>query len=180
MPLQMPPTTKAFANKVVVVLDTPPAAGSGIPTLTEVNAALFSSLHMYTPFNVTPTQNSGEAPRKLGSRFTPTELGMVNYPAVDVQYSYMPQSLGTPGADGNELYEVMPEGEELTIVVFDGLDGELSAVPADAIGDVYLVQCGVRRKGATGDGEFDQVSVTQTLVIVGGEPVAVDHEFAGA
>ena len=32
MPLSLPPTTKSFANKVVVVLDTAPAAGTGIPT----------------------------------------------------------------------------------------------------------------------------------------------------
>ena len=180
MPLSLPPTTKAFANKVVVVLDTAPAATTGIPTSTEVNAAFFAALHMYTPFSVTPSQNSGEGPRKLGSRFTPTELGMVTYPAVEVQYSYVPQSLGTPGAAGNELYELMTPGEVLTIAVFDGLDGELDAIPADAIGDVYLVECGVRRKGSTGEGEFDHLSVTQTLVIKGGEPIVEDHEFAAA
>lgn len=180
MPLSLPPTTKSFANKVVVVLDTPPAAATGIPTTVEVNAALFASLHMYTPFNVTPSQNSGEGLRKLGSKFSPTELGMTNYPAVDVQYSYVPQELGTPGADGNELYELMVPGDILTIVVLDGIDGETSAVTAGDVADVYLVECGIRRKAPTGDGEFDQFAITQSLVIKGGEPVAEDVVLAAA
>lgn len=180
MPLSLPPTTKSFANKVVVVLDTPPAAATGIPTTVEVNAALFASLHLYTPFEVTPSQNSGEGPRKLGSRFSPTELGMTNYPAVDVQYSYNPQELGTPGADGNELYEVMVPGDILTIVVLDGIDGETDAVAVGDVADVYLVECGIRRKGSTGDGEYDHRSITQSLVIKGGEPVAEDVALAAA
>jgi len=71
MPINLPPTEKALGRKVVVFLKTPPAAGTGIPTLTEVNAGLQSSLHLYTPFNVTPTQNTGEGPRKLGAKFDP-------------------------------------------------------------------------------------------------------------
>lgn len=180
MPLSLPPTAKSFARKSVIVLDTPPAAGSGIPTTVEINAALFSALHMYTPFMVVPTQNSGEGPRKLGSAYTPTELGTVNYPAVEIQYSYLPQELGTPGAVGNELYEVMVPGTRLTVVVLDDVDGEISSVAAGDVADIYLVECGVRRKGATGDGEYDHFSVSQTLIVVGGEPVAEDHVLAAS
>jgi len=180
MPLDLPPTTAAFGNKVVVVLDTPPAAGTGIPTTVEVNAALFASLHMYTPFNVTPTQNTGEGPRKLGAKTVPTRLGQVNFPAVEVQYSYNPQDLGTPGADGNELYEALEPGTRVTVVVLDGIDGETSTVAVDDVADVYLMEAGVRRKGQTGDGEFDELSVTQSLIVVGGEPIAEDQALAAA
>lgn len=182
MPITLPQTAKALGRKVVVFLDTPPAAGTGIPTLVEVNAGLQASLHLYTPFNVTPTQNTGEGPRKLGAKTAPTENGIVTYPAVEVQFSYLPQDLGTPGADGNEVYEMMKTaeaaGDKLTAVVFDGLDGDISAVPTSAVGDVYLVEPGVIRKGSTGDGEYDQLSATTSLVIVGGEPVVEDHVFA--
>lgn len=105
MPLVAPPVSKSFARQSVVILTTPPAAGSGIPTVTEVNAGLFASLHLYNPFRFTPTQNTGEGPRKLGSKFTQTELGQANYPAVEAQYSFLPQELGDAGADGNEVYE---------------------------------------------------------------------------
>lgn len=182
MPISLPPTEKALGRKVVVFLDTPPAATTGIPTLVEVNAGLQASLHLYTPFNVTPTQNTGEGPRKLGAKTSPTENGIVTYPAVEVQGSYLPQELGTPGAVGNEVYEMMKDAEEagdkLTAVVFDGLDGDIDPIPTSAVGDVFLVEPGVIRKGSTGDGEFDHLSFTVSLVITGGEPVAVDHVFA--
>lgn len=182
MPITLPPTELALGKKIVVIHTTPPVAGTGIPTLVEVNAALQASLHLYTPFNVTPTQNTGEGPRKLGAKSVPQQNGLVTYPAVEVQASYLPQELGTPGAVGNEVYEALKTaeaaGSNLTVTVFDGIDGDTDPIPTDAIGDVYLVTPGVIRKGATGDGEFDELSFTCSLVIVGGEPVAIDHEFA--
>lgn len=182
MPISLPPTEKALGRKVVVIHTTPPAAGTGIPTLVEVNAALQASLHLYTPFNVTPTQNTGEGPRKLGAKTVPQENGLVSYPAVEVQGSYLPQELGTPGTVGNEVYEALKDayeaGDSLTVTVFDGIDGDTDPIPANAVGDVYLVEPGVIRKGATGDGEFDHLSFTSSLVIAGGEPVAIDHVFA--
>ncbi|HEY0891238.1 MAG TPA: hypothetical protein VGE38_16675 [Nocardioides sp.] len=180
MPLVNPPTVKALGQKAVVILTTPPAAATGIPTVTEVNAGVFGSLHFYGDFNVTPTQNTGEGPKKLGSKFVPTQLGQVSFPAVDAQYSYLPQEVGTPGTDGNEVYEALVPGDRVTVVVLDGVDGEVSAVTAGDIADIYLMECGVRRKGQTGDGEFDEKSVTQSLIVVGGEPIAEDRALAAA
>lgn len=180
MPISLPPTAKALGRKVVVFLDTPPASASGIPTTVEVTAAMFGALHLYTPFNVQPSQNTGEGPRKLGSQNVPTELGLTNFPAVDLQYSYMPQEVGTPGAPGNELYELLVPGSTVTVVVLNDLPGDSSAVSAGDVADVYLMQCGVRRKGETGESEYDQFSVSQSLIVVGGEPVAEDHVLAAA
>lgn len=184
MPITLPPTEKALGRKVVVFLDTPPAAPTGIPILAEVNAALFASLHLYTPFNVTPTQNVGEGPRKLGAKTVPQENGLVTYPAVEVQGSYLPQELGTPGAVGNEVYEMFKTAEAasgtLTAVVLDGLDGDISAVAAGDVADIYLIEPGVIRKGATGEDEFAHLSFLCSLVISGGEPIAIDHVLAAA
>ena len=181
MPLVNPPTTKSLGQKAVVILTEAPAAGTGIPTLAEVNAGIFASLHFYDDFNVTPSQNTGQGPRKLGSRVTPTRLGLISYPAVDAQYSYLPQSLGTPGAAGNEVYEAFVPGNQNTVVVLDGKDGEeTTAVAANDIGDIFLMECGVYRKGQTGTGEFDELSVTQSLIVVGGEPIATDHKFTAS
>jgi hypothetical protein len=107
MPLANPVTKKSLGQKAVIVLTTPPAAGTGIPTLAEANAGKVLSLHFYGDFAVTPAQNTGEGPRKLGSQFTPTQLGQVNYPAVDAQYSYDPQKVGTASAAGNEALEAL-------------------------------------------------------------------------
>ena len=173
------PTASALASQLVIVLTTPPAASTGIPTLTEVNAGLAAQCFTYGRFNVTPSQNTGEGPRKSCRRTSPTELGLITYPAIDVQYSYLPQELGTPGHLGNKLYEALEPGTIVTVVTVDGLDAETTtALAAGDVGDVYLVEVGARRKGSTGDGEFDKLSTTQSLVIQGGGPVAEDHAFA--
>lgn len=180
MVIQMPPTTKALGNKMVVVLTTPPAAGSGIPTTVEVNAGIQASCFYYGDFNVTPSQNTGEGPRKLCSKNSPTQLGLTTFPAVEAQYSYMPQELGTPGHAGNVLYEALEPDAEVTVVVLDGIDGQTEDVAVGDVADIYLMQAGVRRKGQTGDGEYDEKSVTQSLIVVGGEPIAEDHELAAS
>lgn len=180
MPLVMPPKSTALGKKSVVILTAAPAAASGIPTLTEANAGVFASLHIHGDFNVTPTQNTGEGPRPLGSKFSPTQLGQTNYPATDVQYTYKPQEVATVGTDGNEVYEALVPGSRVTVLVLNDIDGEVDALTAGDIADIFLMECGVRRKGATGDGEFDYVSVTQSLVTVGGEPVAEDHAMAAS
>lgn len=182
MPIDLPPTEKALGRKVVVFLDTPPAAASGIPTVTEVNAGLQASLHLYTPFNVTPTQNTGEGPRKLGAKSVPQQNGLVTYPAADVQGSYLPQLLGTPGSVGNEVYEMFKtayaNSDKITAVVFDAIDGDTDTFVAGDIADIFLVEPGKIRKGQTGDGEFDEIAFNVSLVIVGGEPIAEDHALA--
>lgn len=180
MPTEMPPTTKSLGNKLIILLTTPPAAATGIPTVTEVNAGLKAGCHIYGQFNVTPNQNSGEGPRKLCAKTVPTKLGLVTYPVAEVQYSYMPQELGTPGAAGNEVYEALDPDAELTAVVLDGIDGRTDAVVAGDVADIYLVKAGVRRKGQTGDGEFDEFAVNQGLEIVGGAPIQEDHVLAAA
>lgn len=178
MPLVMPPKSTALGKKSVVILTTPPAASTGIPTLAEANAGVFAALHIHGDFSVTPTQNTGEGNRPLGSKFSPTQLGMVNYPATDVQYSYKPQDVATAGAAGNEVYEALVPGSRVTVLVINDVDGEVDTLAAGDVVDVFLMECGVRRKGQTGDGEFDYHSVTQSLVTVGGEPIAEDHALA--
>jgi hypothetical protein len=97
----------------------------------------------------------------------------VNYPAVDAQYSYDPQKVGTVGAPGNEALEALTPGTTRTVIVINGVDGTQTTTLTNAmVTDVYLMQCGVQRKGQTGDGEFDELSVTQSLIVAGGSAVA--------
>ena len=178
MPITLPATAKALGRTSVVVLTTPPAAGTGIPTTVEINAGVFLSLHLYTPFNVQPNQNTGEGPRKLGSESVPTENGLVTYPAVECSYSYLPQALGTPGNAANKAYETLVPGTKRTVVVLNDVDGDQSTVTVGQVADIYLIDPGVRRKGQTGDSEFDQFNILQSLVGVGGAPVAEDRVLA--
>jgi len=179
MPLTNPPTAKALGQRTVVILDPADvAATTGIPTLAEVNGGLFASLHFYGSLRPVPTQNTGEGPRKMGSKVSPTRLGLVNFPAVDAQFSYLPQKVGTAGAPGNEVYEAFVPGTQAIVVILDGKDGEdTDALAANDVGDIFLYDIGARRKGETGDGEFDELACTVSLVPAGGEPIAEDHKF---
>ena len=178
MPVDLPPTDAALGNEVLVLLTTPPLAASGIPTVTEINAGLFATCHIYGRFNATPNQNSGEGPRKWCSKNTPTRLGTSTYPIIEVQYSYKPQELGTPGAAGNEVYEALEPDAVLTAVLLAGIDGKSNSVAAGDVCDVLLVRAGKRRKGVTGEGEFDELSTSQMVEVVNGEAVAEDHVIA--
>lgn len=180
MAITLPATAKALGRTSVVVLTTPPAAITGIPTTVEINAGVFLSLHFYTPFNMQPNQNTGEGPRKLGSQSVPTENGLVTYPATEVSYSYLPQSLGTPGNAANKAYETLVPGTKRTIVVLKDVPGDQSVVTVGQVADIALVDPGVRRKGETGDSEFDQFNVLQSLVVVGGALVAEDRVLAAS
>lgn len=180
MVLALPPTTKALANTMVVFLTTPPASPSGIPTVTEVNAGLVAQCFIYGQFNPTRTRATGEGPTKLCSDSSPTEAGRRTYEAATVQGSYMPQELGTPGADGNELYEALEPDTQVTAVVLMGIDGKTDAVVANDIADVYLMDVIERTKGMTGEGDFDKMSFTATLLVVDGEIVAEDHKLAAS
>lgn len=180
MALAAVPKTKSLANTVVVFLTTPPAAPTGIPTLAEVNAGLQASCHIFGDFNPTSEQATGEGPAVMCDEFSETEFGRTTYAPVEVMYSYMPQDLGTPGADGNELYEALEPGATLTAVVLHGISGKTEALATGDIADVFEVEAGKRRKGKTGDGDFDKKAVMQFVRVIGGSPVVEDHPLAAA
>lgn len=177
LPTEMPPTDKSQGNTLYVVHATPPAATTGIPTRTEANAALRAGCYFYGDLELAVTQNTGEGPRKSCARVVQTEEGNTNFPAIEVQYSYKAQLLGTPGSVGNELYEALEPGTTITLDAFYAVDGRATAVPANAVGDVVQMKCLRRRKSRTGDGEFDQHSIKQMLIPVGGDFIAEDHVF---
>lgn len=179
--IDLPPVDSALANQTVVILTTPPAASTGIPTVAEVNAGIFMQGYLYGRFNTTPNQNTSEGPRKLGARTAPIKLGQVTYDAIEISYSYIPQQLGTPGHIGNKAYEALPPGVRVTAVVLDGKPGDTTtAVAVNDIADILLCNVGARAKGVTGDGEADELNVTQKLTVDKGEPIKLDHKLAAA
>lgn len=165
MPVSLPPTTSALGNQTIIVLDTAPA-NPAAPTKAELNAGLFAQCHIYGRLNAQSTQATVEAPRKGCSKVAAQRLGLVTYPGFDIQYSYVPQELGTPGADGNELYELLVPDTEVYVYLAEGLDGEDTAALAtgDVVNQGFRVQVGEHREGVTGDGEGDDMAVMQTLV----------------
>lgn len=181
MPVSMPPTVKAQGNTVLVVLDTPPANPLA-PTKAELNAGLFIACHLYGEgFSSAPTQNKGEAPKKFCSKVVPQQLGNTTYEIADVQYSYVPQEMGAPGAPGNEAIEALVEGVEVYVVEAPGLDAEETTTFATGdVVNIHHVEAGVQRRGRTGDGEFDEFAVTQSFVMVDGKEPIYDYVVPAA
>lgn len=179
MTVLMPETTKSQGNKVVIVLTTPPANPSA-PTLAELNAGLFVQCHIYGDFSGTPSQNVGEGPRKMCTRVVPQQLGNVTYQIADWQYSYVPQQMGTPGAAGNEAIEALAPGTDVYVYEGPGIDGGSGAVASGDVVNQYHLDCGVQRRGQTGDGEFDEFSVTQSFVMSNGEEPIFDYVVPAA
>lgn len=177
--VQMPNTVKSDGNKILIVLTTPPAAPAA-PTLAELNAGLFVQCHLYGNFSGTPSQNTGEAPKKMCTRVVPQQLGNVTYQIADVQYSYDPQAMATPGADGNEAIEALTPGTDVYVYEGPGIDGKTGAVTAGDVLNAYHLDCGVQRRGQTGDGEFDEFSVTQSFVMSNGEEPIFDYVVPAA
>lgn len=173
MTVSMPETVKSQGSKILIVLTTPPA-NPATPTKAELNAGLFVQCHLYGDFSGMPSQNVGEGPRKMCSRVVPKQLGNTTYDIADVQYSYVPQSMGTPGALGNEAIEAFASGTDVHVYEGPGIDGALGAVAASDVLTGYHLDCGEQRRGQTGDGEFDEFAVTQSFVLANGSTPIYD------
>lgn len=177
--VQLPTTTNSLGNKVIIAMTTPPSDPLA-PTLAEINAGIFITCHIYDSFAPEVTQNTGEGPRKLCAKSVPTKLGQVTYAINDVQYSYVPQEMGTPGAAGNEAIEALTPGTRLYIAEANGVDGETGVLATADVVNLYHVECGEQRRGQTGDGEFDEFSVTQSFVLADGSEPTYDYVLPAA
>ena len=179
MPLTQPATVKSQGNTTLIVLSTPPAITTA-PTKAELNAGEFITCHVYGDFGATPTQNVGSAPRKMCSRVEPQQLGNVTYAINDISYSYAPQEAAAGGGAGNEAFDLLTEGTQVYLVEGPGIDGLTSALNTADVVNIYHVECGVQRRGRTGDGEFDEFNVTQSFVMVDGAEPQYDYAVPAA
>lgn len=177
--LPMPPTVKSQGNTTLIVLTAAPANPLA-PTKAELNAGEFITCHIYGDFSAQPTQNVGEAPRKMCSKSVPQQFGNVTFPINDIQYSYDPQALATPGAPANKAMEALAEGTEVYLVEGAGIDGKTSALGTGDVVNLYHVECGLQRRGRTGDGEFDELSITQGFVMSDGAEPQYDYVVPAA
>lgn len=168
MTVMMPETQKSQGFSRLVVLDT--AANLAALTTAEITAGEILTCYLYGDFTSEGGENVGEGPRKMCSRKVPQEFGNTTDTITDLQYSHLPQELDA--APGNEARALMTPGTTKILVEFQGMDGKGSVFAA---GDRYIahrVKLGRQRKGRTGDGEFDQFAITQSVIYAdGSEPV---------
>lgn len=109
MTLTMPETTDSFGNISLVVLTTKPTNLASIP-LASITAGKNVSCHVYGDWLPTASTEKATRQRKMCQTKQTQSLGSSTWETPALQYSYIPQSVGTAGASGNEAYEALPEG----------------------------------------------------------------------
>lgn len=117
-----PEGTPTLGNiKVVALVDIPDDLSS--ISKAEILAGVDVSCYLY-PAGWAPTGTTakGTKPARLCSKVTLEQLNRTTFTFGDLQYVYDPQ--GAPGADGNELFDLLVDGTEVVFVERRGLDAE--------------------------------------------------------
>lgn len=158
-----PEAVKAQGNTSVKVVQT--IANTEAPDLsTEINAvtSVDLSCFLYGDLVATSTTNKGEAPRRLCTTQVLQQFGNTTFEITDLQYVYSPQEADSD--DNNAAKEVLVEGAEVYLVERRGLSARNDAWAVGQIVNVHHVKLGPQNRTTTGDGEFDEVSITQSVI----------------
>lgn len=141
-----------------VATPTAPDLSSEIGAGTTVNV----SCYLYTGGVVTQTQNRGAAPRRLCTVDELQQLGTRTTEITDIQYVYDPQAPNNDPA--NVARTALVADSEWYMIQRKGLSAINTAYTAGQKVTVTHVKLGVQNEGVTGDGEFDEYSITQSLI----------------
>lgn len=163
MSVLFPEATQVYGNTSVLIVQTmavpsAPDLSSDINAASTVNVSCF----LYNGGTGTSTTAKGEAPRRLCTKSVLQQFGSTTYEVTDLQYTYDPQAV--PGADANKARAALVEGSEVYLVLRRGLDAQDTAYAAGQIVDVWKVKLGPQNKTQTGDGEYDEYSITQAVI----------------
>ncbi|MCD4535642.1 hypothetical protein LRP67_16235 [Nocardioides sp. cx-169] len=174
MSVIFPEATQVYGNTSVAVVQdmadmSAPDLSTDILASTTVNVSCF----LYSGGVGTSTTNKGEAPRRLCTTSVLQNFGTTTYEVTDLQYTYDPQA--ALSTDDNKARAALTEGSEVYLILRRGLNAQDTAFAAGQYVDVWHVRLGPQNKTQTGDGEFDEYSVTQTVVAI--EPPVEDVQI---
>jgi hypothetical protein len=158
-----PEAVKAQGNTSVTIVQTiadmaAPGLASEINAATSVNA----SCYLYGDLNPTATTAKGEAPRRLCTTEVFQQFGNTTYEVPDITYVFDPQ--GDDTDEANEAKAALAEGTDVYLVIRRGLNATTTAYAVGQKVDVWHVRLGPQNRGATGDGEFDEYAITQSVI----------------
>lgn len=163
MTVVYPTATKSQGNISVTVVQsiavlTAPDLSSEINAGSSVDVSCF----LYAGGTGAVTTNKGDAPRRICTTSQLEEFGNTTYDVNDLQYVYNPQADGTDAA--NKAKATLTEGASVYLLIRNGLDAQHTAYAAGQFCDVWHVKLGPQNRGMTGDGEFDEFAITQSVV----------------
>ena len=164
MTLTMPETEKTFGRQSFLVLTAEPADTAEMTT-TEATAGKNVTCHLIGSWFPTATTEKVAAQRKMCQTKTQQRLGSTTWDAPALQYTYLPQLVGTPSSPGNEAFEALPEGAIRYIALFTGVPGDTAPVATDAY-QLLGVRLGPQVRGQSADDAGAEASITQELEIL--------------
>jgi hypothetical protein len=162
--LSTPETENVFGFQSMLVLETEPDDPTET-TDSEAAAGTNITCHLIGSWFPAATTEKVAAQRKMCQTKTRQKLGATTWDPPALQYTMVNQSVGTPGAPGNEAFEALPEGAVRYLELFTGIPG--NAEPDD--GDAYQllgVRLGPQVRGASADDAGGESTVTQELEIL--------------
>lgn len=162
MTVIFPEATKSLGNTMLVAVTT--IANTAAPSLaTEINAgtSVIGSCYLYADMSATGETNKGTAPTRACEKTEREEFGRTKYAITDIQYVYDPQAADT--TDENLWKAALAPDTELYLVERVGLDARLTALAAGQKVNIHHVRVGPQNRTKTGDGEFDEFSITQAI-----------------
>lgn len=138
----------------------PALADISKPTVAELAAGLELTCYFPTEWEGVNMEQSSNEQGRMCTADTWTVLGNTKRTATNVQYTAIPQMLGTPGAPGNEVYEELRPGKKGFLAIRYGKDAREDKAAGDVF-DILGVECGSRQKPTKGDNESSPVVVDQ-------------------
>ena len=167
MTLMEPETTDVFARQRYVVLSAMPADLAAI-TVAEINAGENISCHLYGDWWPTAETEGVTRQRKACSPQAAQGKGTTTWSLPGLSYSYNPQTVSTPGSDGNEAYEALEDDDQVVVVKLIGVDPKatVSAAAEDYI--AYPVDLGPRVEAASADDAGGEASINQAAFLQAG------------
>lgn len=174
MSILFPEATKAQGNTSVTVAQTVTTSAPKIATEVNAGTSVNVSCFLYSGGAGTSSQSKGSAPDRLCSTDSFEQFGRTTYTVSDLQYVYDPQ--GDPSDPSNAARTALTEGSDVWLVVRRGLSAENDAYTVGEIVDLWHVRLGRQNKTMTGEGEFDEYSITQTVIVL--EPPVEDVALA--
>lgn len=166
MTLIAPETEGTFGNLRYVVLSTKPANLAAV-TVAEIAAGKNITCHMSEEWWPTSDTASVTRKRKVCQTSTTDAKAETKHSLPPIQYTCVEQSIGTPGAPGNEALEAMPEDADRYILMSVGV-GSLDPFAAGDTYRLFPATCGYPDTAASQDDAGGETVVNQALFYMEG------------
>lgn len=176
MPVTIPESTSSFGNLSLVILSAEPTSLTAVTTA-QITAGVNVTCHMFGDWLPTATTNKVDRQRRMCQTKTTQALGTTTHETPALQYSYNPQSVGDAGADGNEAYEVLPEGAVVYLLQRLGKSGTSDLVTGDKY-RLFPVDLGPQIPGVSSEDEGGEFVINQEVSFADGFDGPIDGEVA--